>query len=60
MGSMLFLFFPGKGIWELLVLDLIVSSGVPGRGHPAGTLEEIFRWRERTDFYVFVIIGGAF
>lgn len=60
MGSDVFSFSLAREFWELLGLDLIVLH--PGyRGDTLrGTLEEIFRWRERTDFYVFAIIGGGF
>ena len=60
MGSNAFSFSLAREFWELLGLDLIVFH--PGyRGDPLrDTLEEIFRWREGTDFYVVGIIGGGF
>ena len=56
MDSTAFSFSLAREFWEMLGLDLIVFHP----GHRGDTLEEIFRWREKTDYYIFAIIGGGF
>ncbi len=60
MGSNTFSFSLAREFWELLGLDLIVfHPGSPGDALQ-DTLKEICKWREKTDIYVFAIIGGGF
>ncbi|NMB34654.1 MAG: hypothetical protein GX989_00005, partial [Firmicutes bacterium] len=60
LGSDVFTFSLAKEFWEMLGLDLIVFQ--PGYQEETlrDALEGISRWREKTDFYVFAIIGGGF
>lgn len=60
LGSAVFNFSLAREFWELLGLDLIVfHPGYRGESLRAAQ-DKIFKWREKTDYYVFAIIEGGF
>lgn len=60
LGSGRSTFSLAKEFWELLGLDLIVFHPGYEKETLRDALAGISRWREKTDFYVFAIIGGGF
>lgn len=60
MQSDTFTFSLAKESWELLGLDLKVFHPGNQKKTLRDALEGICRWREKTDYYVFAIIGGGF
>lgn len=49
-----------KEFWEQSGLDLVVFNPCCGEVVLQGTSENVFRWREKTDYYLFAIISGGF
>jgi len=55
-----FTFSLAQEFWEQTGLDLVVFNPCCAGDVLQGTPENIFRWREKTDYYLFAIISGGF